>query len=106
MMSERIELRAKRLRAEINVLQSAENDRLLMALAYVADNSEDRDLAETCLEAERDLRRREWDAIELLLAAIPLGGGLEEIYELPAYRALPAIRAAQVCGWLRPCVRA
>ena len=61
---------------------------------------EDRLLAHACLDAERDLRRREWGAMEALLAAIPPGGVLEDVYELPVAQALPALRAAQVCGWL------
>jgi hypothetical protein len=68
---------------------------------YDTASQEDRLLAEACLEAERDLRRREWAALEVLLASIPLGGSVEDIYDLSADRALPAIRAAQVCGWLR-----
>lgn len=61
------------------------------AALFQTASDEDRLLAETCLAAERDLRRREWSAVEALLAAIPPGGDLEDVYGLPA---------AQVCGWL------
>lgn len=71
------------------------------AALFRTASDEDRELAETCLAAERDLRRREWGAVEALLGAIPVGGGIEDIYDLPAAEALPALRAAQVCGWLR-----
>ncbi len=52
----------------------------------------DLSLGNACLEVEHELRRREWDALEVLLAAIPPGGDLESIYELPAAQALPALR--------------
>jgi hypothetical protein len=68
---------------------------------YRTASQEDKLLAEACLDAERDLRRREWGAVEALLGALPPGGSIEDIYDLPAEQALPALRAAQVCGWLR-----
>jgi hypothetical protein len=100
------ELRAERLRVAVHALNLMEADPATLLDGgdvglFQTGSVDDRMLAESCLEAERDLRRREWEAIEVLLAAIPSGGGIEDIYELPAERALPAIRAAQVCGWLR-----
>jgi hypothetical protein len=64
---------------------------------FQTGSAEDRLLAQACLDAQRDLRRREWGAVESLLGALPPGS----MYDLPAERALPALRAAQVCGWLR-----
>jgi hypothetical protein len=111
--AEQVELRAERLRVALRVLEAADDfdagkypepapvvgqdDAALFRTVSV----EDRLLAQTCLDAERDLRRREWGAVEALLGALPPGGGIEDIYDLPAEQALPALRAAQVCGWLR-----
>jgi hypothetical protein len=47
------------------------------------------------------MRRREWEAVGLFLAAIPPGGNITDVYDLPADQALPALHAAQACGWLR-----
>jgi hypothetical protein len=111
--SEQTGLRAERLRVALRVLEVADDYGAGLysearpyvpphdvALFRTASN-EDRVLAQTCLAAERDLRRREWGAVEVLLGAIPPGGGIEDIYDLPATEALPALRAAHACGWLR-----
>jgi len=110
---EQTELRAERLRVAVQVFDAMPDydagfypdTRPLVCASDVGlfhtSSAEDRLLAEACLDAQRDLRRREWDAVQALLGAIPPGGSIEDIYELPAERALPALRAAQVCGWLR-----
>jgi hypothetical protein len=113
MIREQTELRAERLRVTMTVLDAvsdyeagrypeprpavSRHDGYL----YQTGSPEDRQLAEACLDAAYDLRRRQWAGLEALLAAIPLGGDLESIYDQPAEVALPAIRGAQVCGWLR-----
>lgn len=113
MSAEQTELRAERLRvalAALNLLPDYEAGRYPEPRPLIAEDdvglfrtcsAEDRRLAETCLEAERDLRLREWGAVEALLGALPPGGSLDDVYDLPAEQALPALRAAQVCGWLR-----
>lgn len=112
-MREQTELRAERLRVTMCVLDVLEDFNagmypeaaLLLPVEDVGlfqtGSTEDRSLALSCLAVERDLRRREWGAVEALLAAIPPGGDLENIYHLPAVQALPALRAASECGWLR-----
>jgi hypothetical protein len=112
MSSERTELRAERLRVALAVLDFLPDyeagrypePRPLLPDADVGlfqtCSQEDRQLAETCLQAERDLRRQEWGAVEALLGAIPPGGNIDSIYELPAEHALPALRHAHACGWL------
>jgi hypothetical protein len=109
---EQTELRAERLRVAIRVLDAADDFAAGVyrepqpfvpahdAALFQTASEEDRLLAEACLAAERDLRRREWSAVETLLAAIPPGGNLEDVYGLPAAEALQALRAAQICGWL------
>lgn len=113
MSREQTELRAERLRVSMTVLDAlpdyeagrypeprpaiTRHDGCL----YQTSSPADRELAEACLDAAYDLRRRQWAGLETLLAAIPPGGDLESIYEQPAEVALPAIRGAQVCGWLR-----
>jgi hypothetical protein len=112
-VSEQSELRAERLRVAIQLVDIADDldaglypeARPLFgthdtALASTLSRA-DRDLAEACLAAQRDLLRREWEGLEALLSAIPPGGSISAIYDLPADQALPAIRAAQACGWLR-----
>ena len=113
MSREQTELRAERLRVAVAVLDVApEYDAGLYpetrpavshhdASLFQTCSTEDRLLAQACLDAQHDQRRREWEALEVLLAAIPPGGVLENVYELPAKQALPALRAAQVCGWLQ-----
>jgi hypothetical protein len=106
MSSELTELRAERLRVAVHALNLIEADPVMLLKGgdvglFRTGSVEDRMLAESCLEAERDLRRREWEAVEVLIAATPPGGMVEDVCELPADRALPALRAAQVCGWLR-----
>ncbi len=111
MISEQIELRAERLRVAIRVLDAVEDfgagkypeaAPLLsahdLALARTV-SSTDRALAQACLDAERDMRRREWVGLEHLLGAIPPGGDLDSIYDLPPCRAFDALRAAKQCGW-------
>lgn len=113
MSTEQTELRAERLRVTMTVLEIAEDydaglypeaapilDRPDIFL-FQTGSAEDRLLAQACLDAQHDLRRREWGAVEALLGALPSDGSLDDIYDLPAERALPALRAAQVCGWLR-----
>jgi hypothetical protein len=113
MSSEQAELRAERLRVALCVLEVADDyhaGKYPEAAPVVGEGDvalfltvspEDRLLAQACLDAARDLRRREWGAVEALLGALPHGGGLDDVYDLPAEQALPALRAAQVCGWLR-----
>jgi hypothetical protein len=112
MIREQAELRAERLRVMVRVLDALSDyeagrypeprpsvsrpDGILFQTCSV----DDRALAEACLDAQRDLLRRKWEALETLLGAIPPGGDLESIYEQPADRALPAIKGAQICGWL------
>ena len=113
MSSEQTELRAERLRVALCVLEVADDydagkypepapavPQHDVAL-FRTVSPEDHQLAAACLDAERSLRRREWEALEILLAALPPGGALGDVYDLPAAQALPALRAAQVCGWLR-----
>lgn len=110
---EQTELRAERLRVAIQLLDVTpdmdaglypeprplfgEHD---LALARTLSHR-DRALAQACLDAERDMRRREWEGLESLLAAIPPGGRICDIYNQPSDQALPALRAARTCGWLR-----
>ncbi len=113
MSSEQIELRAERLRVALRVLEVTDDFAAGMypeaapavgshdVSLFRTASADDMRLAESCLQAERDLRRREWGAMEALLGALPPGGGIEDVYDLPAEQALPALRAAQVCGWLR-----
>ncbi len=113
MPREQAELRAERLRVMMRVLDALpdydagmypEPAPLVPAEdvgLFQSGSAEDPLLALTCLAAEHDLRRREWGAVEALLGALPPGGSIEDVYDLPAGQALPALRAAQVCGWLR-----
>lgn len=112
MMREQTELRAERLRVAVHVIDAVPDydaglypdTRPLVsrhdAWLFHTCSADDQLLALACLDAERDMRRREWRGLEDLLAAIAPGGDLESIYEQPADVALPAIRGAQVCGWL------
>ncbi|MCW3057871.1 MAG: hypothetical protein JWO21_1840 [Solirubrobacterales bacterium] len=113
MSTERAELRAERLRVAVTILEYLPDYEARkypepgpflptadVGLARTCSR-EDRLLARACLAAERDFRRREWAGVEVLLAAIPPGGSLGDIYDLPAEQALPALYAAQACGWLR-----
>ncbi len=112
-MREHTELRAERLRVALAVLDHQPDydaglypePRPLLpdpdVGLFQTCSSDDRRLAESCLQAERDLRRREWGAVEAVLGAIPPGGSIEDIYNLPAAQALPALHAARTCGWLR-----
>jgi hypothetical protein len=106
MSSELTELRAERLRVAVHALNLMEVDPVTLLQGgdvglFQTGSAEDKLLAQSCLEAERDLRRQQWEAVEVLIAATPPGGVVEDVCELPADRALPALRAAQVCGWLR-----
>ncbi len=113
MSTEQTELRAERLRVTLRVFEALPDfdaGKYPEAAPLVEPEDvglfqtgsvEDRLLAQACLDAQRDLRRREWGAVEALLGALPPGGNLDDVYDLPAERALPALRAAQVCGWLR-----
>jgi len=113
MSAEHAELRAERLRVALYVLDAVhdyEAGRYTERRPQLHDadvgllrtcSAEDRLLAQSCLQADHDLLRGEWSAVETLLAAIPPGGGLGDIYDLPAEQALPALHAAQACGWLR-----
>jgi phytoene/squalene synthetase len=113
MSTEQIEQRAERLRVALIVLDAAEDfaagrypeaapllPRHDLALAWTVSPA-DRALAQACLDAERDMRRREWEGLESLLAALPPGGNLASINDLPADQALPALHAANACRWLR-----
>jgi hypothetical protein len=113
MSTEQVELRAERLRVALQLLDISDDmnaglypePRPLfrqhdLALARTL-SSRDRALAQACLDVERGMRRREWVALEALLPAIPPGGEICDIYDLPADQAVPALRAAQACGWLR-----
>jgi hypothetical protein len=72
----------------------------LVTQAFVGSaNAEVLLLARSCVDAERDLRDQEWAALERLLAAIPLGGNLESIFDLPASQAVDALYAANDCRW-------
>lgn len=113
-MSRQADMRAVLLPAAITVLDLADD----FAAGYYPEpqpyvgtvpqaflkmsTSEDLDLARACLDVERDFRRRQWTALESLLGAIPPGGDLEDIYELPADECIAALRASVVCGWFRP----
>jgi hypothetical protein len=113
MSGEQAELRAERLRVAILVLEAADDFEAGMypepapavgehdVALFRTVSPEDRLLAHACLDAERDLRRREWGAMEALLGAVPPGGSLGDVYDLPAEQAIPALRAAHTCGWLR-----
>lgn len=113
MTREQTELRAERLRVQLAMFGEMQTD---FASAYrdaaahlsggdhalfQSITAADAGLANACLEIAAEQRRREWDEVETLLTAIPSGGDLESIYDLPAAQALPALRAAQLCGWLR-----
>jgi hypothetical protein len=113
MSTEQTELRAERLRVGTALLDIAEDmdaglypePRPLfaghdLALARTL-SSRDRALAQACLDLNRDMLCREWEAVGAVLAVIPPGGTISDIYDLPAGQALPALRAAQACGWLR-----
>ncbi len=113
MSTEQVELRAERLRVAIQLLDISDDmnaglypeprplfRRHDLALARTT-TSLDRALAQACLDLDRDMRRREWEGLEALLAAIPPGGDLGDIYDLPADKALPALHAAQAWGWLQ-----
>lgn len=113
MSSEQAELRAERLRVTLFMFghvhtefgdmyddAAARMSGSELAL-FQTTSADDLELSNACLEIEYAMRRREWGGLETLLAAIPPGGDLDSIYDLPADRALPALRAAQVCGWLR-----
>ncbi|HEX4436689.1 MAG TPA: hypothetical protein VH061_07825 [Solirubrobacteraceae bacterium] len=72
----------------------------LVTQAFVGSaNAEVLMLARSCVDAERDLRDEEWDALERLLGAIPPGGNLDDIFELPAKQAVDALYAANDCRW-------
>jgi hypothetical protein len=113
MSSEQAELRAERLRVAIRVLEATDDFAAGMypepapavgshdVALFRTASPEDTLLAQACLDAERDLRRRQWDAMETLLGALPPGGSLDDVYGLPAEQALPALSAAHLCGWLR-----
>jgi hypothetical protein len=113
MSVEQTELRAERLRVAIQLLDiSADVDAGLyseprpllpkpdLALARTISFL-DRVLAQACLAVDRDMRRREWEGLEGALVAIPPGGDLGSVYDLPADQALPALHAAHACGWLQ-----
>jgi hypothetical protein len=111
--SEQIELRAERLRvtlfmfgalhAEFGVMYDDAVQRLSRGehALFQSTTADDLALGSACLDLEYALRRRQWGALETLLGALPLGGSIEDMYDLPAEQAIPALRAAQVCGWLR-----
>jgi hypothetical protein len=109
---EQTELRAERLRVQLAMFGELQTD---FAGAYrdaaprmsagdhalfQTTTAADTGLANACLEIASEQRRREWAGLETLLSCLPLGGDLESVYELPAAQALPALRGAQVCGWL------
>ncbi len=111
MISEQVELRAERLRVALVVLDAVDDyDAGLypeaapllpaddIALARTVSGS-DRALAQACLDASRDARRREWVALEDLLGAIPPGGDLDSIFDLPVEDVFAALLAAKGCGW-------
>lgn len=113
MSTEQIELRAERLRVQLAMFGELQTD---FASAYrdaaprmsAGDHAlfqsitaVDVGLANACLEVAAEQRRREWGGLERLLADIPPGGAIDSIYDLPAEQALPVMRAAHACGWLR-----
>jgi hypothetical protein len=63
---------------------------------------EDLQLARACVDAERDIRRREWAGLERLLGAIPPGGDLDDIFDLPSQEQIAALRGAIACRWFWP----
>jgi hypothetical protein len=110
---EQTELRAERLRVILAIFGEMQTD---FATAYndaarhmtqnehslfQSASAADLLLGNACLEIAADLRRREWKGLEALLSAIPPGGDIETIFDLPAEDALPALRAAHGCGWLQ-----
>ena len=113
MSSEQAELRAERLRvtlfmfgelhAEFGVMYDDAVPRLSRGehALFQSTTADDLALSNACLDLEYALRLREWGALETLLAALPPGGALADVYDLPAEQALPALHAAHVCGWLR-----
>jgi hypothetical protein len=113
MSGEHTELRAERLRVTLSMFGVVHTD---FASAYEdaagrmsggehalfqSTTAADLELSNACLDVEAALRRREWAALESLLAAIPTGGDLDSVFELPAVEALGALRAAVACGWFR-----
>jgi hypothetical protein len=112
--TEQLELRAERLRVAVVVLDCSDDyDAGLYAEArpliprhqnclFATCSAEERQLAESVLELERSFRDSQWDGLQALLGAIPPGGDLDSIFDLPACQALPALRAAIRCGWFRP----
>lgn len=113
MGSEQAELRAERLRVAIRVFEVADDYHAGMyrepapmvgshdVALFRTASPEDTLLAQACVDAERDLRRRQWGAMETLLGALPPGGDIEDLYDLPAEQAIRALSAAHLCGWLR-----
>jgi hypothetical protein len=107
-------MRALRLQVAVPVLDAADDFAAglypepqpycgIVTHALVATaTAEDIYLARACLDAERYIRRRGWEALEALLGAIPPGGNLDSIYDLPPKQSVEAIYAANACHWLRP----
>lgn len=113
-MSDAADMRAVRLSAMLPVLEAADDfaagscaelrpyvDPVAQAIVSMS-TTEDYELARACLDAERDFRRRQWAALERLLSAIPLGGALDDIFDIPAKECVAALLAAVACGWFRP----
>lgn len=63
------------------------------------EEHEDVLLINAILEAEHELRRRQWAALEALLPLIPPGGDESEVVYLPRPLALRAVLLARACGW-------
>lgn len=115
MSTEQIELRAERLRVTLFMFgqlhgptfeeMCADSARRMSAGEFALFQSTDREdlgLSNECLAIEYDMRRREWEALEELLGAIPRGGNLDDIFDLPVPEQLDALHAAVACRWFRP----
>jgi hypothetical protein len=117
MTTEYMELRAERLRVTLFMFGQVHADFGTMYedaahrmsggehALFQSTTADDLGLSNACLELEYALRRREWVGLERLLAAIPPGGAIDDIYALPAAQALRALHGAAVCGWLREAAR-
>lgn len=113
MSAEQLELRAERLRVAICVLEIADDIHAgkypeaaplcgqhdLALFRTLSD--EDLRLAQTCLDAERDLRRREWGAVEACSVPSPPAATSETCTTCPPsrrYRLCAPRRYAAGCG--------
>ena len=113
--AEHAELRAERLRV---LLAAAGEESVLDPVAglegglpslspaerglAISASRADCDLASQCINLARELRARQWQALETFLSLIPPGGDEAETMYLPRPLALQAAWAALNCGWLWP----